>query len=272
MDALRAVLEGDPNINLDAAALALAALEYPDLDPAPHLAELDRFAAELAQRLGPDPVSGPRFVRIANEYLFGELGFRGNEAEYDDPRNSCLNQVLQRRAGLPITLSAVYIEIARRLRQPVWGVGLPGHFVARYDDGEYSTYIDPFHGGKLLTEKDCVVLAREITGVDLVSDPSALATVGVRYIVVRMLNNLRAAYFRARQFAKSAKVLDLLVEYFPSNPEYYKARGLARLKLRSLTGARDDFASYLRCSPEAQDRAESTRQIQIIHRMLGRLN
>jgi regulator of sirC expression with transglutaminase-like and TPR domain len=272
MDALRAVLEGDSSVSLDAAALALATLEYPELDPAPYISELDRFATELAQRLGPDSVFGSRFVQAANDYLFGEIGFRGNEAEYDDPRNSCLNQVLERRRGLPITLSVVYIEVARRLRQPVCGVGLPGHFLVRYDDGEYSTYIDPFHAGKLLAEKDCVALAREITGVDLVSDPSALATVGVRYIVVRMLNNLRAAYTRARQYAKSAKVLDVLVEYFPSNPEYYKARGLARMKLRALTGARDDFATYLRCSPEADDRAEVKRQIQIIHRLLGRLN
>ena len=88
---------------------------------------------------------------MANEYLFGDLGFRGNEIDYNDPRNSCLNYVLDRRTGIPIALSVVYIEVARRLGQPVSGVGLPGHFIVEYNDGEFATYIDPFHSGKLLT-------------------------------------------------------------------------------------------------------------------------
>ena len=95
------------------------------------------------------------FVRIANEYLFEELGFRGNDTDYYDPGNSCLDVVLDRRTGIPITLSVVYIEVARRLAGPFSGIGLPGHFVVQYSDSEYSTYIDPFHAGKLLTEDDC---------------------------------------------------------------------------------------------------------------------
>jgi len=268
---LRAALKAGSSVTLDLAALALAAIECPSLDPAPSLAILDRFADQLHVRLGSSP-DGARYVRMANDYLFGELGFRGNQSQYDDPRNSCLDQVLDRRIGLPITLSVVYIEVARRLKQPVFGIGLPGHFVVRYDDGVFSTYIDPFHGGRLLDQQDCVALAHEITGGDLGADRSALEPVGVRYILVRMLNNLRAAYFRAGQYAQAVVVLDLLVEEFPSNPEYYKARGVARLKLRSLAAARDDFTKYLRCSPDAQDRAEVTRQLQVIHQLLGRLN
>ena len=271
MDALRRALQGDASVTLDAAALELARIEYPSLDPGPSLAALDQIATELGARLTPE-CGGAGFVQIANDYLFGELAFRGNQTEYDDPRNSCLNQVLERRIGLPITLSAVYIEVARRLERPVTGIGLPGHFVVRYDDGAFSTYIDPFHAGKLLTEQDCAALAREITGTDLSGDPSALEPVGVRYILVRMLNNLRAAYFKAREFNKAGVVLDVLLEHFPSNPEYYKARGVARLKLRKLSGARDDFRKYLKYAPEAKDRAEVTRQIQAIHQSLGRLN
>lgn len=271
MDALRRALQGDSSVTLDAAALELAAIECPGLDPAPSLAALDQIAAALGVRLTPE-CGGSGFVQIANNYLFGELAFRGNQAEYDDPRNSCLNQVLERRIGLPITLSVVYIEVARRLKQPVSGIGLPGHFVVRYDDGAFSTYIDPFHGGKLLSEQDCVALAREITGTDPSGDPSALEPVGVRYILVRMLNNLRAAYFKARDFAKAGVVLDVLLEHFPSNPEYYKARGVARLKLRKLSAARDDFRKYLKYAPEAKDRAEVARQLRAIHQSLGRLN
>jgi regulator of sirC expression with transglutaminase-like and TPR domain len=271
MDALRGALQGDASVTLDVAALELAQIEDAGLDPAPWLAELDQIAAELGVRLGPE-TGGSRFVQIVNDYLFSELGFRGNQAEYDDPRNSCLSQVLKRRIGLPITLSVVYIEVARRLNRPVFGVGLPGHFVVRYDDGVFSTYIDPFHAGKLLSEQDCATMAREITGTELSGDPSALEPVSVRYILVRMLNNLRAAYFRAREFAKAVVVLDLLLEHFPSNAEYYKARAVARLKLRKLGAARDDFRKYLKYSPQAQDRAEVTRQLQAIHQSLGRLN
>ena len=109
----------------------------------------------------------------------------------------------------------------------------------QYVDVEYSTYIDPFHAGKLLTEEDCGKLAREITGVDLPTEPSALAPVGSRYILVRMLNNLRSAYFRVKQYAKAAAVMDLLVEAFPENADYYKARGVARLHLREFRGGQE---------------------------------
>jgi regulator of sirC expression with transglutaminase-like and TPR domain len=271
MDALRAALGGDASVMLDAAALAMAAIECPGLDAAPYLAGLDQMASALAARLGPS-ANGPKFVDIANDYLFRELGFRGNESNYDDPRNSCLNDVLDRKLGIPITLSVVYIELARRLGKPVAGIGLPGHFIVRYDDGNFSAYLDPFHQGKLLSEQDCRELAREITGVDLSEEPSGLAPVGVRYILVRMLNNLRTAYFRSQQFTKAAAVLDLLVEQFPSNAEYYKARGVARLKLREFGAARKDLTRYLKQSPNAEDRAQVVQQLEAIHRWLGRLN
>ena len=271
MDVLRRALQEDAGVTLDAAALAIACIEYPGLDPAHYLGVLDQMALELARRLGPSP-GGPLFLDVTNDYLFRELGFRGNQTDYDDPRNSCLNEVLDRKLGLPITLSVVYIEVARRLGQPVAGIGLPGHFVVRFDNCEFSSYVDPFHEGKLLTESDCLTLAGEITGTDVSNEPSALAPVGVRYILVRMLNNLRAAYFRRKEFAKASAVLDLLVEQFPANAEYYKARGVARLKLREFGAARSDFTTYLKHSPEAEDRAEVTRQLQAIHRWLGRLN
>ena len=139
----------------------------------------------------------------------------------------------------------------------------------QYSDVEYSTYIDPFHEGKLLTPNNCGELAREITGVDLSAEPSTLAPVGNRYILVRMLNNLRSAYFRVKQHAKAAAVMDLLVEAFPDNADYYKARGVARLNLREFAAARSDLEKYLKCSPKAQDREEITRQLEAIHRWLG---
>jgi regulator of sirC expression with transglutaminase-like and TPR domain len=268
---LRAALQNDAVVTLDAAALDLATIENPALDPAPYLQTLDAMAAELASRAG-STADGRKFVRILNEHLIEELGFHGNNENYEDPRNSCLDQVLERRTGIPITLSVVYIEVARRLGWPIFGIGLPGHFVVQYEDSGYSTFIDPFHEGKLLTREDCGQLAREVTGVDITQEPEALAPVGARYILVRMLNNLRSSYFKAKNYGKAAVVMDLLIEAFPQEADYYKARGVARLQLRAFRDAKRDLELYLKFSPGAEDRAEVTRQLESIHRWLGRLN
>src|SRR5579862_6665486 len=124
MQVLRAALRDEPGVALDTASLEMASIERPDLVAAPYLEILDRIASELDTRLGGHGgADGPRFIRIANQYLFEELGFRGNDTDYYDPANSCLDIVLDRRTGIPITLSVVYIEVARRLAQPVWGIG-----------------------------------------------------------------------------------------------------------------------------------------------------
>src|ERR1700677_2040410 len=154
MEALRGAIQDQPEGRLDVAALEIASIETPDLDPEPFLGVLDRIASGLAARL-PASADGREFVRVANDHLFGDLGFRGNEIDYNDPRNSCLNYVLDRRTGIPIALSVVYIEVARRLGRPVSGVGLPGHFIVQYNDGEFESYIDPFHSGKLLSAEEC---------------------------------------------------------------------------------------------------------------------
>ena len=291
MQLLRRALRSEPAA-LDEAALEMATIESPGLDTARYRDMLDRIAAryrDMPARIAPryrdmparialatPSVSagedGPTFVRSMNQYLFEELEFRGNDTDYYDPRNSCLDQVLDRRTGIPITLSVVYMEVARRLHRPVFGIGLPGHFVVEYNDGAYSTFIDPFHAGKLLTEDDCHQLARQITGVDTPAVSSTLAPVSTRYILVRMLNNLRSAYFRVKQYGKMAQVLDLLVEAFPSNAEYYKARGVARLHLREYSAAKADLEMYLKWEPQAEDRGEITRQLEVIHRWLARLN
>jgi regulator of sirC expression with transglutaminase-like and TPR domain len=269
MEALRAALSQTPDARLDVAALEIASIEAPDLDPQPYLAILDRMASGIASRL-PLGAGGREFVRAANRYFFEDLGFHGNAMDYNDPRNNCLNYVLDRRTGIPIALSVIYIEVARRLGQPVSGIGLPGHFIVEYNDGEYSAYIDPFHSGRLLSADDCRQLARERTGSD--ADSTALAPVGTRYILVRMLNNMRSAYLRSKQFEKMVTVTDLLLEGFPENADYYKARGFARLRLRQFRGAKSDLEMYLKYAPEADDRQQITQQLGAIHRWLGRLN
>ncbi|MGH9665756.1 MAG: SirB1 family protein, partial [Bryobacteraceae bacterium] len=201
---LAAFLSGEtPDIDLDRAALHLAAIEFPGLDPEPSMTALETMAAELRTRLA--AVSGGiERVPIANTFLFEHLGFHGNQTDYYDPRNSCLNEVLERRTGIPITLSLVYIELGRRVGLPVFGIGLPGHFIVQYDDGRSARFIDPFHGGRFLTHEDCQALVRDRGLVDLPRQPSLFARSTNRQILVRMLCNLRRVYIRQRSFRQAA--------------------------------------------------------------------
>jgi regulator of sirC expression with transglutaminase-like and TPR domain len=263
--------ERNPDVPLDLAALQLAAIEFPHLDVDPHLRNLDALARELAARLPPD-CDGAAFVQTANRYLFAELRFAGNEADYYTPRNSCLNEVLERRIGIPITLSIVYMEVARRLGRTVHGIALPGHFLMEYRDPRFACYIDAFHGGKLLTRQDATELAREAAGVDLEGHPEVFRPATNRQILVRMLNNLRAAYSTRRSFAKMIAVLDLLILAAPDSAEEYKQRGLFHLQLRHLAAAAADLTRYRSLAPEAPDREEIEKQIRNIRRWLVTMN
>ena len=254
---------------LDLAALDMATIEFPDVVPGPYIDRLDYMGLELADATS--GLTGQEFVARVNTFLFEEIGFRGNEQNYYDARNSCLNWVLDQRTGIPITLSLVYIEIARRLHRPVFGIGLPGHFVIQYDDGKYSTFLDPFNGGKLLNEEDCRQLARS-AGAEVPFDLRLLRPVGTRHILIRMLNNLRAAYFQREDFARAAVVLNLLIQSTPAAADYYKGRGIANIHIRQYRAARADFEQYLRLDPAAEDREEIVKQMAEIHRWLGTLN
>ena len=258
-------------VNLDRAALELATIEYPELDIGAFLNLLDSYAVELASRLE-DGCMGFQFVAEANRYLFTELGFTGNARNYYDPGNSCLNEVLTSRTGIPITLSIIYMEIARRLAKPVYGVGLPGHFVVQYDDGEFISFIDPFHGGSLLTAAECFDLARRSSGEKIPDDPSFLERVGKRHIIQRMINNLRSVYFYRRAYAKALKILDLLIEANPSAADEYKQRSVVHLEMKSYTAARGDLERYLMLAPNAPDREQMEKQLRSLRQYIARLN
>lgn len=251
---LRELLRGDSaNVPLDVAALQIANIEYPHTAIEPYLVLLDSHATEFGERVG-KRTSGEDFVQLLNEYLFQELGFEGNSNDYYDPANSCLNEVLTRRLGIPITLALVYMEIGRRLGRQIHGIGLPGHFLVQYDGPDFRAFIDPFHGGQVRTEEECFELAREATGMPLADDPSLLEPVSRRHIAVRMLNNLRAIYFQRQQPEKGARVLNLLIEADPASPEEYKQRAVCRTQLDEFDGARADLETYLRLAPNASDR------------------
>ncbi len=272
MDALLAALADERScVPLDLAALELAELEYPQLDHEPSLQTLDRIASAVADHMDLN-ADGAEFVAAANQVLFQGWRFRGNETDFHDPRNSFLNDVLTRRAGIPITLSVVYMEVARRLARPVSGVGLPGHFLVRYDDAGYSVFLDPFHAGRTLSAADCHELARSLAGADTTADPAALAPVSTRYILVRMLNNLKGIYVRQKSWDKALPVLNLLLHAMPDNAGDRRTRGVVHVHLRRFRDARADLTRYLDLLPGAEDREAVSAELKKIHRLLASLN
>lgn len=259
---LRQLLEDETKPGrLDRAALDLATIHFPELQPEPFLDRLNELASQLGDRLR-NFNDGRDFVETAQRFLFGEMGFHGNEEDFFNPLNSCLNQVLERRTGLPITLSVMYMEIARRLQMPVFGIGLPRHFVLQFDDGNYSTYIDPFNGGRAITAHECFALAG--TGV---ADPALLRRVTKKQIVVRMLQNLHRVYVRTKDFERAVATLDLMIAGAPETAAWYQARGVLLKEVGRWEAARRDFERYLKMSPEAQDRNLIVQEIQWLARL-----
>ena len=257
------LVQGEESAPLDVAALQLARIECPGLEVEPYLELLDSHANELAEKTeGID--NGEDFVAALSDYFFEELGFEGNRENYYDPANSCLNEVLLRRKGIPITLSVVCIEVARRLEFPLYGVALPGHFILRYDDGEYCAFLDAFHRGRLLSDEDCFELASHASGVAVRPDESLLDPADNRQIVIRMLNNLRSAYIRNEQPEKLLQVLDLLIQSNPRSPENYRQRGLIRARLQMIHPARQDFRRYLELAPDSPESAEVSRWLRCL--------
>ena len=247
-DLLRALNE--PGESLAPAALALARVEYPALDPAPYLQRLERMgeAAEgRLQRQDRGGVAGQ--IAMLNAYLFEELGFSGNAERYDDPRNSFLNEVLDRRLGIPISLAAIYLEIGRRAGMRLEGVNFPGHFLVRAPDAAEDLIVDPFHAGALLSEVDCRQLLRQHLGDDAAFDRGLLATATRQHVVVRMLVNLKRLYVRMQSFPQARAVADLLLAVDPSALAELRDRGLLAYHMEDFASALRDLEAYLRLMP-----------------------
>jgi len=185
-----AALDGpEGQIDLAAVALEIARIAYPDLEAAPYLRRLDEMAALVEYQRG-DPLS---VIEALNECLFERLGFHGNRDDYYDPRNSFLNDVLDRRTGIPITLSVVYMEVARRIDLSLYGVGFPGHFLVKHP-GDPEIVVDCFSGGQIMLQPDCEERLQAVYGRPVAFDPAFLNPVTKKQIVARMLNNLMVIY------------------------------------------------------------------------------
>jgi regulator of sirC expression with transglutaminase-like and TPR domain len=243
-----------PEIPLAAAALAIAEEEYRGLDASRYLGTLAALADAVAARL---PAAAPAAARLRSvrEVLFEQEGFRGNEEHYYDPRNSFLNEVLDRRLGIPITLSIVYLEVARRVGLPVEGVAFPGHFLVKCL-GERELFVDPFHGGEVLSANECVARLRALGRTGMEFDPRHLEPVGARQILARLLHNLKRIYVEAGDDVRALWVVDRLLLLSPDDAAERRDRGLVCARLGHHAAAARDLAAYLAVAPSAPDREE----------------
>jgi len=260
-----AALSPDPDLAV--AALMIARIEYPRLDAGPYLDRLDALGDEARQRVAdarpedtaPPHVDPVRYTRVMalHAYLFDELHFTGNEVQYEDPRNSCLNEVLDRRTGIPITLALLYMEVARRAGVHVEGVNFPGHFLVRCPAPRAMPHardliIDAYHGGALLAEED---LLRRYAKPDETDGNVALSRLLARaakpQILVRMLLNLKHVYVNMHSLPQARDITELLLAVNPSGIEELRDRGLLAYSLNDFPAALRDLQAYLQLSAKA---------------------
>jgi regulator of sirC expression with transglutaminase-like and TPR domain len=262
----------DEQIDLIRGALTIARTEYPELDIEPYVERVDELAFQAGSRIT-EIGDAAETIAAVNHVLFQQAGLRGNREDYYDPRNSFLNDVLDRRLGIPITLALIYMEVGRRLGFPLFGVGMPGHFLLKnYDIDGSETLIDCFNGGDILSAQDCQQRLDEIYSGQMTLRPEFLFAVSRRQMLTRILNNLKTVYMTSRNFKKVLPLVDLVLVIYPRSPEDVKQRALLRYSLGQTKAAAEDLEEYLKMSPEASDSDEIRQTALSIRRMLALMN
>ena len=246
------VQKANGRINLAAAALYIAQEEYWDLDPKQYLEILDDMAADVRSRL-PKNQYPLKVIQSINHYLFDELKFSGNERDYYSPDNSCLNCVIDRKLGIPITLSLVYLEIAHRLKFPMVGVGMPGHFLVRPVIDEMEVFVDPFHQGEILFVADCEAKFHQLHGPQTEWRLEFLSGVLPKAFLARMLMNLKWVYLKLEALDQAVATLDKLLILAPQQHQEVRDRGLLHYELQNYDLAKQDLEGYLRSHPRPAD-------------------
>jgi regulator of sirC expression with transglutaminase-like and TPR domain len=242
----------DHSVGLADAALTIARFEYPDLEASLYVEQLNDMAAKLRSRIE-EVLSPQRQIDEMNRLLFQEERFQGNRSHYYDPRNSFLNQVLDRRLGIPITLSIVYIEVGRRAELPFYGIGFPGHFLVGLLTEGSRMFIDPFNNGRVLSENDCRSMLRGQAGVSRTFSRSVLDPAWPKQILVRLLRNLKALYLDLSEQIKALRMIEwILILDRHSAPEL-RDRGFLYEAIGDAQGAIKDLERYLELAPRAED-------------------
>ncbi|MGI2902436.1 SirB1 family protein [Tolypothrix sp. VBCCA 56010] len=246
------IQQPDGNIDLAKAALYIAQEEYPDLDVEHYLNVLDTMAAEAKKRLpiGRYPL---RVIQSINQYLYDDLGFAGNKKDYYDPRNSFLNDAIDRRLGIPISLALVYLEVARRVDFPMVGVGMPLHFLIRPDIPDMEIFVDAFNNGEVMFVEDCQERLSQIYQQSVTLQPEFLAAVNHRQFLVRMLTNLKYIYLKQQDIEKALAAVERILLLLPDTILELRDRGLLYYQLGLYTQATQDLQSYLTRVPDAED-------------------
>jgi len=251
-DFRQAVDQPEEKIDLGRSALTIALTDYPNLDVLDYLARIDRLAVEVTSHLDSD-ADIYRSMAALNYVLFKQHAFHGNRDDYFDPKNSFLNEVIERKTGIPITLSVLYMEVGRRAGLRLDGVGFPGHFLVKsVGDGE-EIVIDPFNGGEIKSREDIDTMLFKLHGGKVKFHSDFLASSTKKDILKRMLANLKAIYINGNDLIKSLSVLDRLLILDPASAEDARDRGVVYLRLECYAQAREDFETYLRLRPDAED-------------------
>jgi regulator of sirC expression with transglutaminase-like and TPR domain len=249
----RLVLEPEDKIDLVEAALLIARTAFPDMVSSLYTERLDQWAGRLQNRLGPSPSAGEILIGL-NRILFDEEEFKGDIDNYYDPQNSFLNRVLERKLGIPITLSLIYIEVGRRANFPVYGFALPGHFITGLCHASGTLYIDPFNRGEVLAERECRerVIARY--GQNAALDNGWKTPAGKKTILKRMLRNLKVIYRQTGRALQTFEMLQWILAVDPDSSDELKERGLIYEAMGNGAFAVRDLERYLALSPASEDK------------------
>ena len=275
LERLKQILDApESDADLAEAALLLAQEEYPQLDLQAYLRRLDEMARAVRDTL---PANAPaaEIILALNRYLFQEEGFDGDAANFYDPRNSFINQVLERKIGIPITLSIIYIEIGQRLGLPLQGVSFPGHFLVKLSVESGEIVLDPFSGGVSLGRDELEQQLAQTQG----DKESAkipleewLVTATKKDILVRMLRNLKVIYAHADQLEKTLSVINRILLIAPELAEEVRDRGMVYRQLECFRAALPDLQTYLQMEPESEDRDEMRDHVIELQKIVARLN
>ena len=246
------LLRGEVEPDLTRLALEVARDAYPSLDSNAQISRIDHFSDRVRDRC-PEGAKARHILGQINWVLFVEEEFRGNNHDYQDPRNSYLNTVLDRKLGIPLSLSILYLAIADRLGLAMSGVNLPGHFVVRAGRGDTAIYIDPFNQGATLDREGCARLAERATGRPIILSEDVLASCPSSTIVARMLRNLKASHLREHDFAAAVPVLRRLVALHKGDHEERRDLGIACARSGLAGEALGHLSAYVAARPDALD-------------------
>lgn len=281
--AFEAMIAGDDaTIDLAQAALLIACEEYPDLNTTLYLDKIDHLAQQVLAVLGLPATQNraeistlfpsERILEAMNHVLFVEEHFHGNSADYYNPRNSFLNDILDLHTGIPITLSVLYMEVGKRVGLQIDGIGLPWHFIVRCCLPSGVIYIDPYRDGRLLTEHDCRELVQRNMKGNVKFQPVWLEPVSKKQLLLRLLGNLKQIYIIQTDYERALSICDRILLIAPHSPIERRDRGAIHLQLKNYSRALRDLRAYIALAPQANDLKLIQRQIREIRQMIALLN